>query len=128
MMLKHILSSKKGQELNQKEIMILKYNIGIKKIHEEHIKLLNVVGSILYRVEAIEIEDTEAFARATTVRTKYEEKDSVEELFKRRMGLRNYLKLLKMHMGKVKDQKKRKAEEAKLKLEMGIKDEEPIIS
>jgi hypothetical protein len=61
--------------------MVLKYNIGIKKIHAEHIKLLKVLHCILERVEAVEHGDNESFARATMVRTKHETKDSEQELF-----------------------------------------------
>lgn len=80
---------------------MVNYNIGIKKIHQGHLKLLKVVRSILERIETLSVDDAEAFARATTVRTRIEKQDSESTLFKTRMAIASYFKQLRMHMVQV---------------------------
>jgi hypothetical protein len=58
--------------------MIHQYNIGIKRIHSSHLKLLKVVRSLLERIEVLSIDDQKGFARATTVKTKIEKEDTLE--------------------------------------------------
>ena len=50
-MLKH-LSSKKGEGGKyQKEIMAYEYNVNIKKIFQEHLKLMNILSAIVDRID-----------------------------------------------------------------------------
>jgi hypothetical protein len=90
--------------------MVVSYNLGIKRIHKSHIKLLKVLQSILERIEVLNVDDAKAFARATTVRTRIEKEDSDEDLFKTRMAIRSYLKQLRMHMVQVSEINKAKIE------------------
>jgi hypothetical protein len=94
----------------QRELIVVQYNLGIKRIHKSHIKLLKVLRSILERIETLNVEDEKAFARATTVRTRIEKEDSDEVLFKTRMAIRSYLKQLRMHMVQVSEINKAKDE------------------
>jgi len=104
-MLKH-LSDKKGEGKYRIKMMAYEYNINIKKILAEHLKLLHIIVGLLDRIDE-DLTDAE-YARATTMRVKtLEGNDSDELVFKRRMGLRTYFKEIRMHTTKIRDLKQR---------------------
>ena len=58
---------------------------------------MKVLRALLDKVLEVDVDDEAGYARATHAPVEgLESEDTVEELFRRRMGLRNYLKLLKM--------------------------------
>ena len=86
-------------------------NISTKKVYTEHIKTLKVLRAILDRLEDVVEEDDGSFASVTHVPVKsLESNDSEEELFRRRMGMRNYFMKLRMSLTRVKNAKKIKEE------------------
>jgi hypothetical protein len=84
---------------------IRKYNIEMKKIHQRHMKLLKVMREILNRIQLGASFSDACFKRVEGV----EDGDSEEEMFKRRMGLRQYFKELKMNIERIKKSKDNKA-------------------
>ena len=91
----------------------MRLNVVTKSIYHSHVKLLKVLKAILEKIKEIGIDDDDDFARVTHEAVAgVEDADSAEELFKRRMGIRNYLKLLKTNMVRIRNSKRVK-EEAK---------------
>eukprot|EP00347_Sterkiella_histriomuscorum_P010062 403338831 len=85
---------------------ILQHNIQRKILYNNHLKLLKVVKAILEQIQF----NQETFTRATYKRIEgVEDNDSLYEIFKRRMGMRNYFKELKMNMARIKKSKSEKS-------------------
>ena len=92
-----------------KLITILRLNIVTKHIYHGQIKTLKVLQAILRRLQDLEVDDDDGYAKAThSPIEQIETGDSAEELFKRRMGMRNYLCKLKMSLVRVKNAKEAK--------------------
>lgn len=80
---------------------VLQFNIQRKIIFHQHVKLLRVLKVILDEVPL-----TQDFRKSTFKRIPgIEDDDSDYELFKRRMGMRNYFKELKMNILRIKKSK-----------------------
>ena len=89
---------------------VLRYNIERKKIHEKHIKFLKVLRAILERISI----ERRNFSRACFTRVAgVEEFDTDDEVFKRRMGMRQYFKELRMNMARIERSKEMKSGERK---------------
>ena len=100
-------------EIDYQLYTITKLNVIMKHICNGQLKTLKVLKAILDRVTDVDIDDDSAYARATHLPVEnLETDDTEEELFRRRMGMRNYLKLLKMSRVAVRNAKQAK-EEAK---------------
>ena len=94
---------------DHKLITILRLNIVTKHIYHGQIKTLKVLQAILRRLQDLEVDDDDGYAKAThSPIEQIETGDSAEELFKRRMGMRNYLCKLKMSLVRVKNAKEAK--------------------
>ena len=75
--------------------MTLEYNIQMKKIYENSIKLMKVCKYMLKKIK----HDKEPFTSALFKRAAgLEDNDTVEEIYDRRMGLKEYFKHLKMSL------------------------------
>jgi hypothetical protein len=72
---------------------IVLFNLTQKQILSQQLKTLRVVESILNR-----LAEGEPFSSACVHRTDLEEQDPLDEVFMRRMGMRNYFKELKMNL------------------------------
>lgn len=111
------LFSRKSLEAEERELegldeidwqlyTIIKLNVVMKHIYKGQIKTLKVLRAILDKVLEVEVDDEAGYARATHAPVEgLETEDTAEELFRRRMGLRNYLKLLKMSRVSVRNAK-----------------------
>ena len=87
-----------------------------------HVRLLKILKEILLRIEKTAIGDDDAFMEASYKRVRgLEDNDSEEVLFSRRMGMRDYLRMLRISRVKIRDsvENKRKAAEAKAKAKEG---------
>ena len=74
---------------------ITAYNIQLKTIHKLGVKTLNVLKAILLKIR----DEKEPFTSACFKKIEgLEDEDSFEEIFQRRMGLRRYLKNLKVSL------------------------------
>lgn len=72
---------------------LLKLNVVTKKVYFGQKKTLEILLAILKQLAEISPGDQRAFAKVTFSRiSTLEDSDSDTEFFKRRMGLRNYLK------------------------------------
>ena len=79
----------------------LQYNIGLKIIHQNAIKLYKVLIEILTLID----ENKEPFTSACFKRIEsLEQKDSIDEIYERRMALRQYFKELKMNQNRINQQ------------------------
>ena len=89
-------------------MFVIQHNLQRKKTLHYHTKLLKVLRAILERIQV----NQDSMSRATMLRVEdVEDSDSDYELFKRRMGMRNYFKELKMNMQRI---AKAKAERSKV--------------
>ena len=68
--------------------------MGVKRILDTHIRTLKVVKGILCRIEDLPLDDAEGYAQVTTERfgNNLELMESDEEVFKRRMCMRDYFR------------------------------------
>ena len=85
----------------------------------DHLKLLKVAKAIVERIQELPVGDEREFSRATMLPVlPYEEKDSAEEQFRRRMGMRKYFNQLSMNLVRIKNTKlalsKKNQEEVKV--------------
>ena len=82
-------------------------NIVTKTIFHEHVKTLKVLQALLERIQHVDEEDDQEFAKVThSAVAEFEANDTTEELFRRRMGLRTYLMKLKMSLVRVRNSKR----------------------
>jgi hypothetical protein len=81
--------------------MVLLYNVQRKWIYHQHLKLLQVMRGILERITSGEPFSQACFRRVAP----FEEADSDFEVYRRRMGLRQYFKELKMNMQRIRKSK-----------------------
>lgn len=105
------------QESNQFDwqlFSVLQCNVSAKEVCMSHVRLLQILREILVRIDKTAIGDDDAFMEASYKRVSpFEDNDSEEELFVRRMGMRDYLRMLRTSRVKIRDSvenKKRAAE------------------
>jgi len=81
---------------------LLKLNVVTKKVYFSHVKTLRILQVTLEKLSVLAVGDEVGYARVTHERVEtLEDTDSDLELFRRRMGMRSYLKQLKQNLTRV---------------------------
>jgi len=96
----------RNHHMPYQEKTILLYNIQTRQIVQEQIQILKVLKALLQRIEVLEIDDAEGFAACLLRKVApYEDFMDEEQIYVRRMRLRQYFKDLRMSMLQIRDSK-----------------------
>jgi len=84
---------RKEEPGNIRQEAIVALNVQTKMIFKDQLKFLRILQVILERIQDLDVDDMRGYSAATLEPVlQYEEKDSQEVQFKRRMGMRAYFK------------------------------------
>ena len=84
---------RKEEPGNIRQETIVSLNVETKQIFKDQLKFLRIMEVLLERIQDLDVDDMRGYSAATLEPVnQYEEKDSEDVQFKRRMGMRAYFK------------------------------------